>query len=584
MNPIVRMGNGQPLMRERSANEPNDSPPADNSGGAIASTADDGSVEALVERLVSGRIASRIASHDAAIWGAEAEAEARIRLGWTDASARAADLLRGISELGRDFASRGIDRIVLCGMGGSSLAPEVIARHDGVALVVLDSTHPDQVRRALSGGLARTAVVVSSKSGSTIETRSHRATFARAFRSEGIDPADRIVVVTDPGSPLEASARDSGQRVFLADPNVGGRYSALTAFGLVPAGLAGADVAQIVADAESVRAALSADTTDNPALQLAAAIAAGLPDRFALAIAEAEDARWGLGDWIEQLVAESTGKSGRGVLPVVLDPAAPELGEGLPTTALGVTVGAVDHGERPAEPRLDLSVTGPLGAQMLTWEVATAALGFLMGIDPFDQPDVESAKVAARAALDDAHGTIPAIAALGDASGTSGLGIEVLAAPGGAAPATVDELVEALRTAVGSDGYLAIQAYLDREGDAADALHALRAAAAERLLAPVTFGWGPRFLHSTGQLHKGGPAVGVFLQILDAADPELPIAESDAGFGELIAAQARGDRDVLAERGRPVFALRCADPAAAARTIAAAFADAPLRGAEEASA
>ncbi|WP_231580918.1 MULTISPECIES: glucose-6-phosphate isomerase [unclassified Leucobacter] len=583
MNPVVRMGNGQPLTRERSADEPNGSPLADQPGGTAGAAAD-GSVEALLERLVSGRIASRIAAHDAAIWGPEAEAEARIRLGWTDASARAAELLSGIAELRSDFASRGIDRIVLCGMGGSSLAPEVITRHDGVGLVVLDSTHPDQVRRALSGDLARTAVVVSSKSGSTIETRSHRATFAQAFRDAGIDPADRIVVVTDPGSPLEASARDAGQRVFISDPNVGGRYSALTAFGLVPSGLAGADVAALVAEAEGVREALATDAPENPALQLAAAIAVGLPERFALAIAEAADARWGLGDWIEQLVAESTGKSGQGVLPVVLDPAAPELVEGLPTTALGVTVGAVDNGEVPSAPRLDLSASGPLGAQMLTWEVATAALGFLMGIDPFDQPDVESAKVAARAALDDAHGTIPAIGAIGDSSGTADLGIEVLAAPSGALPATIAELIASLRAAVGPAGYLAIQAYLDREGGTSEALHALRAAAAERLLAPVTFGWGPRFLHSTGQLHKGGPAVGVFLQILDAAEPELAIAESDSGFGELIAAQARGDRDVLVERGRPVFALRCADPAAAARTIAAAFSDAPSQGTEEASA
>lgn len=584
MNPVVRMGNGQPLKRERSADEPNGSPLGGNDGSAASGAADSGSVGALLERLVSNRIASRIAARDAAVWGPEAEAEARIRLGWIDASARADDLLRGIAALRADFESRGITRIVLCGMGGSSLAPEVIAQRDGVALTVLDSTHPDQVRRALSGDLATAAVVVSSKSGSTIETRSHRATFAQAFRDAGIDPADRIVIVTDPGSPLEASAHEAGQRVFLADPEVGGRYSALTAFGLVPAGLAGADIAGLVAEAESVRAELASDHDANPALQLAAAIAAGLPDRYALAIAEAEDARWGLGDWIEQLVAESTGKSGHGVLPVALHPAAPELVEGLPTTALGVTVGAADRGAEPADPRLDLSVSGSLGAQMLTWEVATAALGFLMGIDPFDQPDVESAKVAARAALSDSTGPIPAIGRLADASGPELLSIEVVAAPGGASPATPEELIAALTAAVGSGGYLAIQAYLDREGGAADALSALRDAAADRLLAPVTLGWGPRFLHSTGQLHKGGPAVGVFLQILDPAEPELPIAESESGFGELIAAQARGDRDVLAERGRPVFAIRSADPAAAARTLAAAFADAPLRGAEEASA
>lgn len=507
-------------------------------------------VDHTLESLVSDRVASRLFSQDATLWGDEAQPEASIRLGWTDFWDRANELIPAIETLRAELAGAGIDRVVLCGMGGSSLAPEVITNRAGVPLTVLDSTHPEQVSRVLAGDLARTVVVVSSKSGSTIETRSHRAAFEAAFREAGIDPAERVIIVTDPGSPLEASAIEAGQRVFLADPNVGGRYSALTAFGLVPSGLAGADIRAFVAEAESVRGLLAEDSEANPGLQLAATLGAGLPDRYGVAIASALDAQWGLGDWIEQLIAESTGKEGHGVLPIALPADAPELRSGLPSSAVlaTVTTSSVD----PAAE--EITVTAPLGAQMLLWEVATAVLGRLMGINPFDQPDVESAKVAARKVLAEGTDGVEALAELGSS------GAEVLAAPVTSIPDSLESFAQQLRAAIPENGYVAVQAYLDREGAAVAPLGQLRNRLAEVLGAPVTLGWGPRFLHSTGQLHKGGPALGAFLQLLDDAEPDLAIPDSESGFGTLISSQAAGDRAVLSGQDRPVFALRSGDP------------------------
>ena len=209
----------------------------------------------LVEQLVTETVASRLAAQDPTLWGPEAEPESSIRLAWTALHETSRPLLAEIDALRAELRADGIDRVVLAGMGGSSLAPEVITSTAGVPLTVLDTTDPGQVADALSGDLAHTVLVVSSKSGSTVETDSHRRIFEKAFQDNGIDAAARIVVVTDPGSPLEKAAREAGYRkVFQADPNVGGRYSALTAFGLVPAGLAGADVAALLDEAEIGRA------------------------------------------------------------------------------------------------------------------------------------------------------------------------------------------------------------------------------------------------------------------------------------------------------------------------------------------
>ncbi|MFF2274228.1 glucose-6-phosphate isomerase, partial [Agromyces sp. NPDC058136] len=468
-------------------------------GGASAEA-----VRRAVPQLVADLVASGITAQDPALWGPAAEDEASKRLGWTEAVAISRPLVAEIDALRVELEAAGVDHIVLGGMGGSSLAPEVITRTARVGLTVLDSTEPGQVAAALGDRLASTAVVISSKSGSTVETDSQRRVYEQAFRDAGIDPASRIVVVTDPGSPLDESARAAGYRVFNADPNVGGRYSALTAFGLVPSGLAGVDISEILDEAETIELSLAIDTADNPGLVLGAAIAATAPLRDKLAIVADGTHIVGFADWAEQLIAESTGKEGTGLLPVVLDADAPELREGLPDLQLVRLVD--DAGEEifRNDDSSDILVSGTLGAQLLVWEYATAVAGRLLGINPFDQPDVESAKIAARGLLDARPAPAPA-AFVAD-------GIEVRGTPEViGASSDLPSAIEVLLEELPANGYVSIQAYVDRV--AHPELEQLRALIAERAGRPVTFGWGPRFLHSTGQFHKGGPAVGVFLQI-----------------------------------------------------------------------
>jgi glucose-6-phosphate isomerase len=515
--------------------------------------------QGILDTLAADQVGSRLAAKDPTLWGPDAEPEASIRLSWVDLHETSRPLLAELDALRAELWGEGVDQVVLCGMGGSSLAPEVITRTFGADLVVLDSTNPSAVARALSGELERTVVVVSSKSGGTVETDSQRRAFVKAFTEAGIDAASRIVVVTDPGSPLEQLARDEGYRkVFLADPMVGGRYSALTAFGLVPTALAGIDVSDLLDEADDEAKQLFADSPDNPAFQLACVLAADR-GRDKVAIAEAGSGLHGFGDWAEQLIAESTGKQGKGVLPVVVEgTAAPEVrwpaGDVTPLALVsqGANPPTTDDGTPVA------STAGPLGAQLLLWEVATAVAGRLIGINPFDQPDVESAKQAARGLLDHQPEPQPAVFTDGavEVRGSADLldGVSDLAGA-----------VSALLSRLGGDGYLAVMAYLDPERDAA--LLASRDLLSRRTERPTTFGWGPRFLHSTGQYHKGGPAQGVFLQVTSAESADVDIPERPFTFGTLIAAQAAGDAAVLAERGRPVLRLHLTDPAEGVRQL-----------------
>ncbi|WP_226533022.1 glucose-6-phosphate isomerase [Microbacterium paraoxydans] len=511
-----------------------------------ASGAARAAIDETVPSLVHDLVASRITGGDPTLWGTAAEAEASIRLGWVEAVSVSRPLVAEILALRDELQAKGVTRVVLAGMGGSSLAPEVIAQTAGVPLTILDSTAPGQVLAALDEGLTETVLVVSSKSGSTVETDSQRRTFEAAFRDLGIDPVERIVVVTDPGSPLDASAREAGYRVFNADPNVGGRYSALTAFGLVPTGLAGVDIDELLNEAEASSLEVAVDSAENPALRLGAAIAATSPRRDKLGLITDGTHIKGLPDWIEQLIAESTGKDGTGILPVVLLPVSPELD---PVPADLQIVRLVDdanefhlHERHEGE----ILVSGTLGAQLIVWEYATAIAGHLLGINPFDQPDVESAKVAARGLLDARpEPTAPAFVENG---------VEVrVSDPALAASGTVEGVLDALWARLPADGYVSIQAYVNRlEVPQLQGLRELVAADSGR---PTTFGWGPRFLHSTGQYHKGGPAQGVFLQILERTDVDLEIPDRPFTFGQLIQAQAAGDAAVLAEHGRPVVTL-----------------------------
>jgi glucose-6-phosphate isomerase len=503
--------------------------------------------EQALRHAIEEQVASRIAGQDATLWGPEAESEAKKRLSWTSLAESSRPLVDEIIALRDELNARGLDHVVLCGMGGSSLAPEVICHTAGVELTVLDSSQPDMIRRALADRLERTVVVASSKSGGTVETDSLKRAYEQAFKDAGLDPADHIVVVTDPGSPFDEEATAAGYTIFRADPDVGGRYSALTAFGLVPSGLAGAPIGQLLDEAAEVGKSVATDDGDNPALQLG--IALGVANKHGVdKLVLADQTRHGLGDWIEQLVAESTGKQGHGILPVVVP--FENAVNFYPSTADSVLV-AIDGKYAPeAQSGWSAGVRGSLGAQMLVWETAVAVAGRLIGINPFDQPDVESAKQAARDLL--GGGQEPEQPDL-----ESG-GLAVYGTKADNPRSAVDALLSDVDLA---HGYIAVQAYLDRIGLAGYA--GLREVLAQRTGRPVTFGWGPRFLHSTGQYHKGGPGTGVYLQITSDPVDDLSVPGRDFTFGEFIASQAAGDAHVLREHGRPVLRLHVDDVAAA---------------------
>jgi glucose-6-phosphate isomerase len=525
-------------------------------------TITDAALRALAEKLVAGlvadKVASSIAAKDATLWGPDAESEASIRLNWVDLARTSRPLLGQVAALREKLRVAGVERVVLAGMGGSSLAPEVFCRTEGAPLTVLDTTDPGQVADALAGDLAATVLVVSSKSGSTVETDSHYRIFADRFRDAQLTPGEHIVVVTDPDSPLQGRAEEAGLTVVEADPHVGGRYSALTAFGLVPAGLAGVDITAVLDDAAAAAEVLAADTADNPGLLLGAALAArhaGGAEKVVLA--DTGSGITGFGDWAEQLVAESTGKQGTGLLPVVVEgmdaPGFADAGPDATPVAIGPAAGAAL-----------VATEGPLGGLMLLWEYATVVAGRLLGIDPFDQPDVEAAKVAARSLLDapagDGDGESPTL--------TAGA-IEVHAGdwlPAGTG--SVAEALAALVAAAPAGGYLSVQAYLDRIDDASTAV--LRPELARRTGLQTTFGWGPRFLHSTGQYHKGGHQNGVFLQVTGAVEEDLAVPERPYTLGGLQRAQALGDGRVLVEHDRPVLRLHLTERTAGLAELARA--------------
>ena len=506
-----------------------------------------------VPTLVKEGFAGLLFARDATLWGPDAEEEASKRLAWVDLPRRSRPLVGEIAALRSELQEKGLDRVVLCGMGGSSLAPEVICGTEQLDLTVLDSSDPGQVRAALGHRLESTIVVVSSKSGSTVETDSQRLAFEAAFAKAGIDATERIVVVTDPDSPLDEASRRTGYRVVNADPEVGGRYSALTAFGLVPSGLAGADVERLLDEAEIVTDLLAADDEANPGLRLGAAIAGTRPLRDKLVLVESGSGLRGIAAWAEQLIAESTGKHGTGILPVVVDDVdSPEVAAGWDDVTV-VTLSTPRDDDDLTTDASRIAVAGSLGAQLLLWEVATVVAGRLLGINPFDQPDVESAKVAARELLEAPPARSEPLFTEGPVS---------VHTPGEAGwlddARTVEDAVLALVRQLDPErGYLAVMAYLDRWTHAD--LESVRDRLARAAGRPVTFGWGPRFLHSTGQLHKGGPPVGVFLQITATPEDDLRVPGREFGFGTLIAAQAAGDAAVLAEHGRPVLRLHLDD-------------------------
>ena len=505
-------------------------------------------VDAAVARRITfieaAQLTRRIWARDPTVWKDDpGTPEIRDRLGWLTVGEAMAQQVKALKAFADEVRAE-FDRVVLCGMGGSSLAPEVLWRAFGAApehpaLHVLDSTDPRAVREAEAGAdLARTLFLISSKSGTTQESDS----FFRHFWERTGARGAQFVAITDPGTPLERLAGERGfRRTFLNPRDIGGRYSALSFFGLVPAALIGVDVATLLHRAHRMAEGCAAcvPTVENPAAWLGAILGeSALAGRDkATFVLSAGIASFGL--WLEQLIAESTGKEGKGILPVAGEPlGAPEVygndrvfvsmllaGETDPATESRLA--ALEKAGHPVV-HLRLDDRYDLGQEFFRWEFATAVAGAVLRINPFDQPNVAESKANTRAVL---------------AKNT----------PSSRAADAVE--LERFLGRIKPGAYLAIMAYLPPTPANDRRLAAVRLRLRDRLKVAITVGYGPRFLHSTGQFHKGGPPVGHFLQVAGRPKDDLPIPGEPFTFGQLEAAQAEGDLVALRARGRPAIRI-----------------------------
>ncbi|MEO8197402.1 MAG: hypothetical protein ABI689_11855 [Thermoanaerobaculia bacterium] len=534
---------------------------------------------AAAAKWQGGDRTGRIWEGDSTVWTGLEEA---CWLGWLDAPEREAARLGDYAELGRVAAHKGVRDVLLLGMGGSSLGAEVLRRSFGELagmprLHVLDSTHPDQVR-AFAHRLdpASTWVVVASKSGSTVEPNLLLACFLDRFEAAlGERAAARFIAISDPDSALDKLARD---KEFLAlvpgEPTIGGRFSALSPFGLVPAALLGVDLPRYL----ELAADLAADCREaavekNPgvALGLALGVAAQAGrDKLTLILAPEIAA---LGAWLEQLIAESTGKLGQMILPVDGELLAPPSWYGKDRLFVVVRyAGRLSDEQEDAVAsllfaglpviELDCADLASLGAEFFRWEFATAVAGAYLQLNPFDQPDVEAAKVAARKLTQQVEetGALPA-----ETPFYAEHGVELFADPDEAAALFLAADERSLRGLLAAHldrarpgDYVALCAFLEMSEANQAAMVELRNAVSKVTGVATTLGFGPRFLHSTGQAHKGGPATGLFLQFTDKPNADLAVPGRRLTFGQVIAAQARGDFEVLTQRGRRALRIHLA--------------------------
>ncbi len=517
-------------------------------------------VQRANERLAAERVYERILARDHTVWRPD-PTEIANRLGWLDSPRVMRDAIGPIGQFIDAVRAEGYTHALLLGMGGSSLAPEVFRAIFGVAdgfldLSVLDSTQPAAVlAKAHALDPARTLFLPATKSGGTVETLSLLKYFYNRT-TDALGPAQagrHFAAITDPGSGLEALAHRLGFRhVFCNDPDIGGRYSALSHYGLVAAGAIGADLGRLLDRAERARA------NPQPSIQLGSFLGAGaLAGRDKLTLIASPAAR-PLGVWIEQLIAESTGKDGKGLLPVDLEPECPAHAYGADRlfVHLRLDAGADARAQAIAaagHPLLCLQLADAydLGAAFFYWEMAAAIAGFFLGIHPFDQPDVEAAKEQARrmVAAYQLRGALPApapdlvdgLALYGPVQGTT--------------------LPEALTHFLAYGEYIALQAHLPPTPETTAALQDVRRQLLARTGLATTLGFGPRYLHSTGQLHKGDAGRGLFIQLTADSVADAPIpdeagaAASSITFGVLAQAQALGDRQALLDRGRAVLRI-----------------------------
>ncbi len=499
---------------------------------------------------------SRMWSKDPTLWFPDPQPEITDRLGWLVLPEMMHDNLEDLSSFASQIKDEGLSHVVLFGMGGSSLAPDVFQKIFGNApgypgLLVLDSTHPSAVRSVEDKlDLNRTLFLVSSKSGTTLETLSLFRYFWNESSLKTKSPGEHFVAITDPGTPLMKLAQERGfRRVFEANPDVGGRYSALTYFGMVPAALIGMDMHRLIDRAwtASENCAFCGSEDQAAGIILGAALGEVSRDRDKLTFIASDSIR-SFPDWLEQLIAESTGKDDRGILPVAGEPLVPvnEYGQdrcfvfltlsGESDTELEDRMKALKQAGHPFV-RIELSDKFDLGREIFSWEMAVASAGSVLGIHPFNQPDVQLAKDFTKKAME-------------NIGGEEGNDEETW---------SFDEpegLAQALKGWLGQakpGDYIAIQAYLPPSKEVTEALQSIRVELLKRTQLATTLGYGPRFLHSTGQLHKGGPNRGLFLQLVDEPNTELPVPETDYSFKNLIKAQAVGDYRALKQRGRRIL-------------------------------
>ncbi len=523
-------------------------------------------VERRLKQWQKIQFASRLWKKDHTLWSEEPQPELTDRLGWLELPEPMENKAAELRAFADQVKADGINRVVLLGMGGSSLAPEVFQQTFGNAagypeLLVLDSTHPAAVK-AVEARIdpARTLFVVSSKSGTTTETNSFFYYFWHRLKQIKDDPGANFVAITDPGTPLEKLARERNFRaVFNAPEDVGGRYSALTVFGLVPAALIGVDIGAVLLRARRMSQACGAAEPEgiHPGLVLGAALAeltAAKRDKVTFLCSPSLSA---FPAWLEQLIAESTGKDRKGIVPVANENiAAPEKYgadrffvylrlDGDENHGLDRQVAALQANGHPVA-RLDLKDKSDLGQEFFRWEFAVAAAGAAMGINPFNQPDVQLAKDLAKRAMSE------------NSAGAVRVKDEVGVADGEALRRGVTSWLEKKK----ARDYISVQAYLNPSPEHAAKLQALGAALRERLGAATTLGFGPRFLHSTGQLHKGGLNTLLVLQIVDQPAENLAVPETNYTFDALIRAQALGDYLALKQRRRRVLRVNLGDDSA----------------------
>jgi len=535
-------------------------------------------ISVLAASLEEQRFVERLWHKDTSVWSTQPLPELEDRLGWLDLPATMHSRIDAMKLLGEGMQRDGIVEVVLLGMGGSSLAPEVFQlvlgnRSGFPRLSVLDTTHPAAIA-ALRDRLdfTRTLFVVSSKSGTTIETASGFHYFWSLCEEKTPDPGSRFVAITDHGTPLAQLALERGFRnCFESPPDVGGRFAALTPFGLVPAALIGADVHSLLDRglrmAEECRR--EGPLPDNPGVYLGVCLGELVrAGRDKVTFLTTPSLR-AFPAWAEQLIAESTGKDDRGIVPVAdetPDDPASYGGDrvfvcmslaGDPETEMDSTADALAVQGHPVV-RIRLPEKEDVAQECFRWEIAVATAGSILGIHPFNQPDVQQAKDLARQSMKEKSGQADA---LPDPALPVAAGIDHT------------ELARALESwlyQVRPGDYAAIQAYLSPDPDTRALLQTLKRMIRSRTRAATTLGFGPRFLHSTGQLHKGGPNTGVFLQIVDRPEPEIPVPEAGYTFNELIQAQALGDYRALLQRGRRILRLQIRGPAHAGLALIAA--------------